>query len=123
MGKPEECVGYLKSGYYPPEIAVKMGISLGSVRKYLYLKVGEGVIKRSDIFFSFPSTFRSQVESVIQSSQDEPQYTIERKLKESNIPIDRETLKFYYELRDAGHALSDMYDALREIEVKLHTLK
>lgn len=50
MGRPDEADELLKKGNSPSKIAQEMGISLASVKQYLYIKVGEGKIRRSDIF-------------------------------------------------------------------------
>ena len=68
MARKDEAAQHLLSGRSPREIAETMGITIASVEQYLYTKVGEGTIKRSDILFSIAPETRRLIEHVIQQS-------------------------------------------------------
>lgn len=67
-----------------------LGVTTGTVDGYLHRAVGEGLLRRSDIYFSVPR---------------------ERRF------VDRTIRKWY---ADPTHALGDMYEDLRQIEIALH---
>lgn len=90
MGRVEQTVGYLSQGRDPVQIAGILQISLGSVLSYLNRAVGEGMLRRSDIYFSFPPEMRAHYSRELQAYSD------------------------------ARAALGDMYDDVRRIEVSLH---
>lgn len=74
------------------EIADQYGVTLGTVTGYLDRAVGEGLLRRSDIYFSFTPEQRG---------------------------ANHGYLALY---SDACHALGDMYEDVRRIELKLHTI-
>lgn len=80
----------VRSGLTPTEIAGQLGVTIESVAAYLHRAVGEGLLRRSDIYFSVPREHRGS---------------------------DR-TLRLWYS--DPAHALGDMYEDLRRIETTLH---
>lgn len=61
MARKDQAARHLLAGSSPRQIANTMGISIGSVEQYLYTKVGEGTIKRSDILFSIDSDTRKLI--------------------------------------------------------------
>lgn len=78
MGRAEQAAELLKEGNSPSKIAQEMKISLASVKQYLYLKVGEGKIRSSDIVFSIDEEVRNKIESIISQHQQNliPPYKI-----------------------------------------------
>ena len=90
MGRPDDTARLLSQGRNPLEIASILGISLASVLSYLDRAVGEGLIRRSDIYFSFPPELRATHSSELK------RYT------------------------SARVALGDLYEDVRQIEVSLH---
>jgi len=90
MSRTWEVARLLKAGRSPVEMAETLGLALGSVFSYLNRAVGEGLIRRSDIYFSFPASIR-------------PRYQKE--------------LAPYAAARTA---FGDMYEDLRRIETTLH---
>lgn len=120
MARPDEAVNLLKEGYSPKEIADKWGISLKSVIQYLFIKVGGGAIKRSDILFSIDSKRRKIFEEELENNLNIPIIT---KSMLKRIPdVSREELFLYYELRDARVSYSDMYELISKIEINLHNV-
>ena len=117
MGKREEARHLLRSGLSPKEIAVKQGVSLKTILGYLDELVGRGILRRSDILFSVPKNIR---EAVIEESEEDLIWIVDVKLKEKGISIDREDIEVVLKYGNARHALGDMYDDLRSIEVFLH---
>ena len=118
MARKNEAAELLIKGYSIPEIASKMGISPISVTLYLCTVVGEGQIRRSDIFFSLSPDKRK----VIGVSHGCQIYQIEKILKSKGYETCREELDIFLRLRKQGALLGDMYDYIREIEMILHDM-
>ncbi|GJM43223.1 MAG: hypothetical protein DHS20C21_00650 [Gemmatimonadota bacterium] len=90
MARSDDVTELVRAGLTPGEIAHELDVTVASVEGYLHRAVGEGLLRRSDIYFSVPRERRS--------SDD--------------------TLQRWY--TDPTHALGDMYDDLRNIETTLH---
>jgi len=90
MGRPRDVAELVRTGLTPTEISGQLGVTVESVAGYLHRAVGEGLLRRSDIYFSVPRERRG---------------------------TDR-TLQLWYS--DPVHALGDMYEDLRRIETTLH---
>lgn len=90
MGRPKEVAELVLAGKTPTEIAADLGKSLATIEGYLHRAVGEGLLRRSDIYFSIPP---------------------ERRRSDS-------TMKQWYS--GPQHALGDMYEDIRRIEIALH---
>ena len=54
MARKNEAEQLLRQGLCPSEIAGRMGISVKSVVQYLRTQVGEGSLRLSDLYFSWP---------------------------------------------------------------------
>ena len=135
MGRPDECASLLKNGYNPREIASELGISIGSVMQYLFIKVGKGDLNRSEILFSIKSEIRQDFEEVIQQTEIEEQEKEIGMIKEiswsdlckaiNNMQIevddvDFDLFKIFFELRRPKVWLGDLYWNLYSIESTLH---
>jgi hypothetical protein len=106
VGVREDTLQALRDGFTPGQFSRQRGVSLTTTLKYLNEMVGEGRLRRSDILFSIPSSVRKAIEDAPDDS-----------VPEGVDPADYDVVKLY---GNAGHALGDMYDDLREIEVALH---
>lgn len=120
MARPAEAVRLLKEGYSPKEIADRWGISLRSVIQYLYIAVGEGAIKRSDIFFSIGASRRQIIEEELAEVLDIPILTNSMRQRIPDLSL--EELKLYFNLRDARVSYGDMYELISKIEINLHNI-
>jgi predicted transcriptional regulator len=123
LGRPDQAAELLKKGKSPSKIAQEMGISTASIKQYLYIKVGEGRIRRSDIFFSMDEVIRNKIESIISQHQKYPipYWVIYNLLKKAGEIINKDDVQLYCELRDARVSLGDMYEDIRDIELQLHS--
>lgn len=90
MGRPDDVALLIREGNTPSEIAEKLGLSLKSVEGYVHRAIGERLIRRSDVYFSVSPDRRN---------------------------LDA-TMRRWWE--DAIHALGDMYEDLRRIEITVH---
>jgi hypothetical protein len=90
MGRPDDVAQLIREGNTLSDVAVKLDVSIKSVEGYAHRAIGEGLIRRSDVFFS--------------------------------VPPDRRNLDATMRRRwgDAIHALGDMYEDLRRIEITVH---
>lgn len=119
MGVREEARNLIRSGFSPKEIAQQRGVSLKTILGYLDQLVGQGNIRRSDILFSIPKNIRKAI-------TEEPEkgsiWVIDVELREKGVSVDREDIEVVLKYGDSRHAMGDMYDDLRSIEVFLHDL-
>ena len=85
-----------------------------------WTKIGEGDLRRSDIAFSLKRNVRSAIESVVAETGSQSPGRIARELEKNNIHCSRFDIRMYLEYRRAPVVLGDMYEAVRNIEVRLH---
>jgi len=79
--------------------------------------IGCAAIRHSDVLFSIPPEIRKAIESEIENGD---RSAVGERLKKRGLSIDWEDV--YTVLRHYGHALGDMYEDIRTIEVGLHRL-
>jgi hypothetical protein len=120
MHRREEAARLLLEGNPPSQIAEKLALPLGVVMNYLYNQVGHGRIRRSDILFSIDADTRHAIERAI-AKLDEPRAgRVRHELERAGVRVRRADLEVYLKLRDSRVDLGDMYELLRDIELKLH---
>lgn len=90
------------------------------VMNFLWTKIGEGDLRRSDIAFSLKRNVRRAIEAVVAETGSQSPGRICRELEKRGIHCNRFDLRMYLEYRRAPVVLGDMYEALRNIEVRLH---
>jgi predicted transcriptional regulator len=120
MARKDEAAHHLNAGNSPKQIATTMGITITSVEQYLYTKVGEGTIKRSDILFSIDSDTRRLIEDLIQQLGKTECNSIFGAARRKGHALDYDELKIYLRLRDARVSMGDMYELICRIEMELH---
>src|SRR5438477_4322247 len=101
MLRKDEAAQHLMSGMSPREIARTMGITIASVEQYLYTKVGEGTIRRSDILFSIELETRKLIENLIQQSGKTDFNSIFAAARRVSHVLNYDELRIYLRLRDA----------------------
>ncbi len=112
----------LLQGRSPAQIAQEMHLPLGVVLGFLYNEVGQGRLRRSDILFSIDPMIRQSVEQAIVKSGSTAVGRIRRTLERAGVQVPRDDLNVYLRLRDARVDLGDMYEFIREVELRLHKL-
>ena len=117
MTRKDEAAQHLLSGKSPREIARTMGITIASVEQYLYTKVGEGTIKRSDILFSIERETRRVIEDIIQQSGKTDFNSIFAVARRMGHALNYDELRIYLKLRDARVSMGDMYELICRIEL------
>lgn len=110
----------LLQGKSPSEIARELRIPLGVILNQLYRAVGQGLLRRSDILFSIDPHVRQAVETAISAIGGSETRRLRRELAKSGVQVSREDLDVYLRLRDSRVDLGDMYEFVREIELRLH---
>lgn len=90
MGRPQDVARLVRAGMTPREIANELQLTEASVAGYLHRAVGEGGLRRSDVYFSVSSD-RRRLDPTIRQWFSDP-----------------------------AQALGDLYEDLRQIEVTLH---
>ncbi|HUV31689.1 MAG TPA: hypothetical protein VMY05_11465 [Acidobacteriota bacterium] len=118
MARADQAADLLRKGNSPSRIAAEMGITVASVKGYLYTKIGDGTISHSDIVFSIDAPIRDAIEDFISTSGITVPYRISQHLEKNGLQISKEEIEFY--LRSRHEYLGDMYALIREFEVFLH---
>lgn len=120
IGRKQQILQLAREGLAPSEIADRAGAPFASVMAHLYGLVGEGILKRSDIVFSFDQETRDAIELAIEESDTTDSRVLRKALAKQDVQIRREDLAVYLTLRDARVALGDMYEMVRDVELALH---
>jgi hypothetical protein len=115
MARKFEAEKLLKQGAHPLQVAKQMGISVNSAIQYLCTRVGEGSLRLSDIYFSWPPEKRE----ILQHARRDGH--IELRLLSSN-GLSREELELFESLRKPNVFSGDMYDYVSAAEVTIHKL-
>ena len=121
MLRKDQAAQLLRQGLPPSEIADQMKTSTPVVMQYLCLKIGEGELRRSDIAFSLPQPVRAAIEQSIERTGSTNPFAIARDLRGSGVNANRHDVAVYIHYRRARVVLGDMYELLRNVEVRLHT--
>ena len=122
MAKKDQAADLLLRGLPPSQIAQQMHITPAVVMQYLCLKIGEGELRRSDIAFSLPHDARVAIEEIIEKA-DGPVTVgkIQRELRKRHVTANRVDVGIYLHYRRARVVLGDMYELVRNVEVRLHS--
>jgi hypothetical protein len=126
MARYLEACRHILGGRSPLQTADAMGISLGSVRQYLCLGIGEGALRASDIAFSIDE--RTSIEAALGQSDHSSASTGKRErsriighvrklISTQGRTIDRELIELYLMVRDPR---PDLYALICEAEIALH---
>ncbi len=110
----------LLRGLSPSKIADEMKLPLGVVMNFLYNQVGQGRIRRSDILFSIDAEARRAIEEAVVRTGKDSLTSVARALRQAGVNVTRGDLRIYLKLRDARADLGDMYEFIRDIELRLH---
>ena len=110
----------LREGNSPSQIAARMGLRTSYIMNYLWSKVGEGELRRSDIAFSLKRKVRRAIEAAVAETKSQSTTRICRELEKHGIHCDRFDVRMYLAHRRAPVVLGDMYELVRNIEVRLH---
>ena len=121
MLRKDQAAQLLRQGLPPSAIAGQMQTSIPAVMQYLSLKIGEGELRRSDIAFSLPRELRSAIEQSIERTSSVSTAVVARDLRKSGMEANRHDIAVYIHYRSARVVLGDMYELLRNVEVRLHT--
>lgn len=119
MARKDEAAAWLEKGYSPAAIADEMGISYKSVMQYLFTKVEEGKIRRSDIVLTIDPRLREAAEGLLEKGKKVCHDAVKNVIGPDVSSAD---LECYMLLRDARISLGDMYEHISTIEIELHNL-
>lgn len=115
MARKHDAERLLGSGLYPSQISEQMGISVKSVIQYLRTRVGEGSLRLSDLYFSWPPEKRELLQRAARE-----QYPDDRLLTSSGLC--RDELALFQALRCRRVFSGDMYEHISETEIRIHDL-
>jgi hypothetical protein len=120
MSKRDQACELLRQGNSPTQIAAKLRLRPYEVMNFLWTRIGEGGLRRSDIAFSLKRNIRRAIETAIAEIGSQSPIRICRELEKKGIHCSRFDVRMYLEYRRAPVVLGDMYEAVRNIEVRLH---
>lgn len=120
MGRPQETAALLQEGLSPAKIAERFGVSFNSVVPYLWVAVGYGLIRRSDVLFSFPKELRREVDRVAHSATREGLFELIIDLRKRKVAFDLNELQLLWNLTAARAGHGDLYEFLTNTEKLLH---
>lgn len=120
MSKRDQACELLRQGNSPTQIATRLRLRPSEVMNFLWTKIGEGELRRSDIAFSLKRNVRRGIEAVVAETGSQSPGRIARNLEKKGIHCSRFDIRMYLEYRRAPVVLGDMYEAVRNIEVRLH---
>ena len=121
--RKDKVCALLKQGKSPKDISQLTGDSFKKVMEYLLISVGEGIIRRSDIWFSINHDISNVIEEYEyvkekQLGKEEEARALENVINILSNHIDE--FKLYLKLKDARVAHGDMYELISDIELLLH---
>jgi hypothetical protein len=119
MARKEEAEALIKRGLTPSEVARQMAVSVASVVQYLRLRVGEGFLRHSEIYFYLPPEKRKAIESELKRHGSK---TISDASSEIHYRPTPDDLSFYKALRTRSTFAGDLYEHVSEAEIALHDL-
>lgn len=120
MSKRDQACELLRQGNSPTQIATMLRLRPSEVMNFLWTRIGEGALRRSDIAFSLKRNVRRAIEAVVAETGSQSPGRICRELEKRGIHCSRFDVRMYLEYRRAPVVLGDMYEAVRNIEVRLH---
>ena len=120
MSKRDQACDLLRQGNSPTQIARELHLRTSDVMNFLWTKIGEGELRRSDIAFSLKRNVRKAIEAVVAETKSQTPGRICKELEKRGIHCNRFDVRVYLEYRRAPVVLGDMYELVRTIEVRLH---
>jgi hypothetical protein len=115
MARKNEAEHLLRQGLYLSQIARRMGISVKSVVQYLRTQIGEGSLRLSDLYFSWPATKRE-----ILDQANRTKYPDVHLLSAND--LSRDDLELFQSLKSRRVFAGDLYEHVSEAEVAIHRL-
>ena len=115
MGRRDEAERLLQQGLCPSAIARRMGISVKSVIQYLRTRVGEGSLRLSDLYFSWPPEKREILQRAEQGTYSDIVFL-------NSNGLCRDELILFQSLRNSRVFRGDMYEYVSSMEVAVHGL-
>lgn len=110
----------LRAGKTPAQISTERNVTLQTTLQYLDQMVGSGEIQRSDIFFAVPREIRDHLRPFLDSGQASEHAA--QVLRRRGVKIREGDVTVVWRYGTARHALGDMYENIRSIEVGLYKL-
>ncbi|PAU95372.1 hypothetical protein CK503_04035 [Aliifodinibius salipaludis] len=114
--KKERIIKSFKDGDSPTEICKKFECTMVALRRSVNEAIGEGTLKRSDLYFSIPEEVRSYVSKL----HDDGTNIHEIQLKMTKKGLDADYIELFNSLDSEDKFYGDMYEYIREIEITLH---
>jgi predicted transcriptional regulator len=121
MSRKDLAADLLRRGLPPSEIAQQMHTTTAAVMQYLCLKIGEGDLRRSDVVFSVPQELRKAVEGILDKNERLSAAAVTRLLHKRGMQANRVDTAVYIAFRRARVVLGDMYELVRNVELRLHS--
>jgi hypothetical protein len=116
-------LAYLKSaackvieGLGPAQIAQSWKLSTRDAIEVIYIAIGEGLIRQSDVLFALTPVFGPHLHSCLDSKPT----TLSTLLRVLKVEHDRDELELYLRLQKRRVYIHDTFELLTDLERKLH---
>jgi hypothetical protein len=120
MAKKHLATDLLLRGMPPTHIARQLGLRHSEVLTRLHASIGEGRLRRSDIAFALARDLRRQIDTVIAERGTLSPVKIAHELQARGMQCHPFDIKVYLDHRRAQVVMGDMYEMVRNIELRLH---
>jgi hypothetical protein len=120
MARPLETAALITQGVSPGQIAKRWGISIKSVMRYIYVAIGEGRIRQSDVLFAFDKNFRRNVESCLSKGKDLQEWELIPAITKTDSRYDSGDISIYLSYRNLRIYAGELYEFITDLERVLH---
>jgi hypothetical protein len=97
MSKRDQACDLLRQGNSPTQIAGKLQLRTSDVMNFLWTKIGEGELRRSDVAFSLKRNVRKAIEAVVAETGSQLPGRICKELGKRGIHCNRFDVRMYLE--------------------------
>jgi len=119
MARKTQAEGLLREGLLPTEIAARMNVSVATVIQYLRTRVGEGALRFSEIYFSWPAEKRELLRDAAEEIKKRNNVDSERLRTRG---LTREDVDFFRSIRQRRVFAGDLYEHVAETELAIHDM-
>jgi len=118
----DEVLQMFRDGKSAGEISVVRGTSMYITISNLLRLIGQGKLRRSDVFYSIPRERREPVTTIIDVDVTADPQRVKKELEQDGHAIPLADVQVVCAFYDRDAAFGDMYEDLRSIECELHWL-
>jgi hypothetical protein len=118
----DEVLRMFRDGKSAGEISVVRGTSMHITISNLLRLIGQGKLRRSDVFYSIPREWREPIITIIDVGATTDPERVKKELDLNGHPVPLGDVQVVCAFYDRDSPFGDMYEDLRSIECELHWL-